>query len=229
MRINLNSLNYNIESLNFFDSDEVCPEVKMVFTINSEFVLKSECDSAFYSTLKEGNCSVDGRVLQWILYLNTGVKFNQVSGSEILPYLEKKNGIGKRVYLLGGDSKANDIARLKLKKSNYSVASFSGNVSKSESEIVSSITDFRPDYLFVALGAVKQELFISENKKYFDGNVGYAIGCGGSIDMFGGKYKRAPRLWQVMGLESFYRLFQQPSLVRVMRIFYSMRIFKYVF
>ena len=37
------------------------------------------------------------------------------------------------------------------------------------------------------------------------------IGLGGVLDVYAGNVKRAPAIWQKMGLEWFYRLVHQPS------------------
>lgn len=37
------------------------------------------------------------------------------------------------------------------------------------------------------------------------------MGVGGTYDVFTGHVKRAPKVWQDLGLEWFYRLLSQPS------------------
>ena len=39
----------------------------------------------------------------------------------------------------------------------------------------------------------------------------FLIGLGGSLDVFAGAVKRAPEIWQKLGLEWLYRLLKQPS------------------
>ena len=40
---------------------------------------------------------------------------------------------------------------------------------------------------------------------------GLLVGLGGSLDVFAGQVKRAPEVFQKLGLEWFYRLITQPS------------------
>lgn len=40
--------------------------------------------------------------------------------------------------------------------------------------------------------------------------VGIMAGLGGSLDVFAGTVKRAPKLFQKLGLEWFYRLMKEP-------------------
>ncbi|MBI2049715.1 WecB/TagA/CpsF family glycosyltransferase [Candidatus Roizmanbacteria bacterium] len=64
------------------------------------------------------------------------------------------------------------------------------------------------DMLFVAFGAPKQEIWISENLENLP--VKIAIGVGGAFDYISGKVKRAPKFIQDLGLEWLYRLIRQP-------------------
>jgi UDP-N-acetyl-D-mannosaminouronate:lipid I N-acetyl-D-mannosaminouronosyltransferase len=40
------------------------------------------------------------------------------------------------------------------------------------------------------------------------------MGVGGTYDVFTGHVKRAPKIWQRLGLEWLYRLIRQPSRLR---------------
>jgi len=64
------------------------------------------------------------------------------------------------------------------------------------------------DILFVAFGAPKQELWISENLDKLPVRV--AIGVGGAFDYISGRVPRAPRWVQRIGFEWFFRLIRQP-------------------
>lgn len=78
-----------------------------------------------------------------------------------------------------------------------------------EPEIVEAIKTAAPDVLFVALGAPKQEMWISRYKETLQ--VPAMLGIGGSMDVLSGNVKRAPEIWQKMNLEWLYRLISQPS------------------
>jgi N-acetylglucosaminyldiphosphoundecaprenol N-acetyl-beta-D-mannosaminyltransferase len=91
-----------------------------------------------------------------------------------------------------------------------------------EKEIIKLINKARPNILFVAYGAPKQELWISRNLKSIN-SVKLAGGIGGTFDFIAGKLKRAPEWMQKLGLEWLYRLFQQPS--RIKRIFNASVVF----
>ncbi|MCD8388925.1 MAG: WecB/TagA/CpsF family glycosyltransferase [Oscillospiraceae bacterium] len=74
--------------------------------------------------------------------------------------------------------------------------------------VVERINAAAPDLLLVCLGAPKQEQWMYANTAALD--AGLLIGAGGSVDVFAGTTRRAPRLFQKLGLEWFYRLLREP-------------------
>ncbi|MBR4011637.1 MAG: WecB/TagA/CpsF family glycosyltransferase, partial [Spirochaetaceae bacterium] len=73
----------------------------------------------------------------------------------------------------------------------------------------------------VALGSPKQEFFIQKAKKHLKN--GLLIGVGGSFDVWSGEVKRAPKIYQKLGLEWLYRTISQPQ--RFKRIFPALPLF----
>ena len=65
-----------------------------------------------------------------------------------------------------------------------------------------------PDILFVCLGTPQQELWMAAHLGRV--NAKLMIGLGGSVDIYSGEIKRAPKLWRKLNLEWFYRLLCQP-------------------
>ena len=77
-----------------------------------------------------------------------------------------------------------------------------------EKEIVESIKKIRPDFLFVAMGAFRQEIFIYNHREDID--VPVMMGVGGSFDVIAG-YKKRPARWiQAVGLEWLFRFLAEP-------------------
>lgn len=64
------------------------------------------------------------------------------------------------------------------------------------------------DILFVAFGAPKQEMWISENLDKLPVRV--AIGVGGAFDYISGRVPRAPLILRKIGIEWLFRLLVQP-------------------
>jgi len=86
---------------------------------------------------------------------------------------------------------------------------------------ISQINRARPDVIFVALGAPKQELWIAHHKDKLNAKI--FIGVGGTLDFISGKIKRAPKFMRDFGFEWLYRLILQPS--RIGRIFRAVIVF----
>ena len=78
-----------------------------------------------------------------------------------------------------------------------------------------------PKLILVALGSPRQEEFIYNAKKIL--NPALMVGIGGSLDVWSGTVKRAPKIFQTLGLEWLYRTISQPS--RFKRIFPTLPLF----
>jgi N-acetylglucosaminyldiphosphoundecaprenol N-acetyl-beta-D-mannosaminyltransferase len=77
-----------------------------------------------------------------------------------------------------------------------------------DKEVVKIINDAKPDFIWVGLGAPKQEIWMKEHEGMFDGVM---IGVGAGFDYLAGYIKRAPRIMQALYLEWLYRLAQDPK------------------
>ena len=77
-----------------------------------------------------------------------------------------------------------------------------------EEDIISDILRKKPDFVFVAIGSPKQEMFIKKAQKHHSANY---LGLGGSFDVYSGSVKRAPSWMVNNNLEFLYRLIKQPK------------------
>ena len=74
--------------------------------------------------------------------------------------------------------------------------------------IIEYINKSKPDFIWVGLGAPKQERWMAEHQ----GKVkGLMLGVGAGFDYFAGNIKRAPMWMQKNNLEWLYRLMQDPK------------------
>ena len=77
-----------------------------------------------------------------------------------------------------------------------------------DKEIVEAINKASPDFLWIGLGAPKQEKWMGAHH----GRVkGLMVGVGAAFDYYAGNIKRAPIWMQKMNLEWLYRLMQDPK------------------
>ncbi|MBU8752318.1 WecB/TagA/CpsF family glycosyltransferase [Priestia megaterium] len=75
-------------------------------------------------------------------------------------------------------------------------------------EVQERINLAKPDFVWVGLGAPKQEKWMSENQGKVNSLM---IGVGAGFDYFAGNISRAPKWMQRMNMEWLYRLFQEPK------------------
>lgn len=79
--------------------------------------------------------------------------------------------------------------------------------SEEEQEIINTINETHADFIWVGLGAPKQEFWMAKHK----GKVcGLMLGVGAGFDFHAGTVKRAPRWMQECCLEWLHRLLQDP-------------------
>lgn len=92
-----------------------------------------------------------------------------------------------------------------------------------EKEIVKKISQTHPDFIWVGLGAPKQERWMASHQGRVNGLM---IGVGAGFDYLAGNIKRAPSWMQKCNLEWCYRLIQEPR-----RLFkrYLVTNFKFIF
>lgn len=77
-----------------------------------------------------------------------------------------------------------------------------------DAEIIKNINDAAPDFLWIGLGAPKQEYWMAAHQ----GKVkGFMVGVGAGFDYLAGNINRAPMWMQKNNLEWLYRLIQDPK------------------
>ncbi|MDA8789613.1 WecB/TagA/CpsF family glycosyltransferase [Pseudomonadales bacterium] len=77
-----------------------------------------------------------------------------------------------------------------------------------EVSIVEKINASRADFLFIGNKSPEKEEFVLLWKGHLNSRV--IIPVGGAFDVFSGKVRRAPRLWQTLYLEWLFRVMQEP-------------------
>ncbi len=77
-----------------------------------------------------------------------------------------------------------------------------------ERDVADRIASARPDILFVAMTSPKKEAFLARWSEHM--GVPVCHGVGGAFDVIAGKVRRAPLVWQRLGMEWLYRVLQEP-------------------
>lgn len=194
-----------------------------VVTGNLDHLYRLQSDEEFKASYESASLVLaDGMPIVWlskILRLNGSDELTErVAGSDLfweLGRISQSHGI--RIFLLGGVDGAADGAKKALEKA-YPGCDICGtycppfetfNTQEEQDEILRRVRAASPDVLLVAFGAPKQEKWIFANKHRL--GVPVSIGVGGSFEMACGIARRAPKIYQKLGLEWAYRLMQDPA------------------
>jgi N-acetylglucosaminyldiphosphoundecaprenol N-acetyl-beta-D-mannosaminyltransferase len=190
-----------------------------VFTPNVDHVMIAHEDARMREAYARVDLSVpDGMPLVWASRLLKAPLPERVAGSDLVPaLLERAAERGWSVYFLGGAPGAAQLAaellvkRLpRLRIVGVDAPRFDPAAPReSQAEVVARIRDARPDLVFVAFGAPKQEIWIHRYRDELRPSV--MLGVGASLDFLAGKVPRAPRWIARSGLEWLYRLSREPK------------------
>ncbi len=214
--------------------------LKIILTCNADVIVKLNENSGFIKLVND-NCyyaTLDGQIPYFLAKLkNPSVYFEKISGSDfIYDICEFAREYKKRVFLLGGNDNSN-IMSVELLKNSYGIEieGYSPPFSpypfdrKLNDAILNKIINFKPHFLCVGFGALKQEFWIHDNRlELHDIGVKWAINVGGSFEFISGIKKRAPKLIRQAGLEGVYRFLIEPKWYRLKRLLISFKMFKYL-
>ena len=191
------------------------PGQHIICTPNPEIVMEAQKDKELFDILKAADMVVpDGIGVVWASKYTDQLLPERVAGYDLVQAVFSKiKDTGKTVYFFGGTPGTAALAAKRMMKK-YPGLSIVGThngyfTQKEEKEIIAEIKNLSPSLLLVGLGAPKQEKWIYENMRFLNTKV--CIGVGGSFDVMAGTVKRAPVIFQKLGLEWFYRLITQPS------------------
>ena len=126
---------------------------------------------------------------------------------------------GKSLFLLGAKPGVAEKAAENLQRQypGLKIAGVHDGYFQEDGPVVQDIRRHGADAVFVCLGAPKQELWMAKNGPATGARL--LCGLGGSLDVFAGEVKRAPKFWCDHGLEWFYRLCSDPRrLGRMMKL-----------
>ena len=125
--------------------------------------------------------------------------------------MERMAREGQTLFLLGAKPGVADRAREALEKRypGLTIVGTHDGYFQDDAPVVEMIRRSGAQVVFVCLGAPKQERWMAEHGR--DTGAGLLVGLGGCLDVFSGEVKRAPKVFQKLGLEWFYRLLSNPS------------------
>lgn len=197
----------------------------LIVTINSENATKALENKIFLDVIKNADLVIpDGIGIIFASKILGDKLPERIPGIDLsYKLLEISNEKHYKIVLIGGKEGVAEGAKENLKKifPNLNIVmTYNGYFNEDEEKkIVEEIQKIEPDILLVGMGSEKQEIWIWNNREKFK-NIGVCIGVGGTLDIWAGKKKRAPKLVQKLGLEWLYRVIIEPKRIfRVLKIF----------
>ncbi|WP_353093409.1 WecB/TagA/CpsF family glycosyltransferase [Tissierella praeacuta] len=201
-------------------------KLKSIYTPNTEIVMGAKDDRSFKELINRGDLiTADGIGLIYASRIKRKPLKERVTGYYMsLKLLDIANEHNYSLYLLGGKDGVAKLAAENIKKTypniriaGYHHGYFKGSQNgyknhEEEIKIINDINSSNPDIIFVGLGFPKQETWIDSNKENIVGKV--IIGNGGVMDILSGNTKSAPKIFEKLGLEWFYRLIKEPSRIK---------------
>lgn len=94
-----------------------------------------------------------------------------------------------------------------------------------DQKIIALINDARPDFIWVGLGAPKQEEWMYDHRGALNA---VSVGVGAGFDYLAGHIRRAPRIMQALCLEWLYRLLQDPKRLWKRYVTTNVKFLKYI-
>ena len=212
------------------------PQCWVYLTLNAEIALSLDHSPELQALLRSPRLriSVDGQWLWWALRREYPQQpLRKLAGSNLIGVLAAHCAQhGQRLLLLGSTPRPNGAAVQRLRQAwpGLQVAGYApphyqpGRQSEQDvlAQSLAAMHAYNPHYVVLGLGASREQRFAQTLMDALDGRVHGMFCFGGAIDLASGLVRRAPALWQHVGLEGLWRVLEQPArlgrLLRVLRI-----------
>lgn len=203
-------LKYLDENIDDIKGDYIC--VSNVHTTVTSY------EDASYCAVQNGGLMAipDGGPLSTVGHRRGYKNMSRTTGpslmSEVFEISVKK---GYRHYFYGSKEETLEMLYQKLNQ-NYPGIQIAGMYSppfrplteEEDKVVIERINETKPDFVWIGLGAPKQEKWMAVHQGKIDGLM---IGVGAGFDYYAGNIKRAPMWMQKSNLEWVYRLMQDPK------------------
>lgn len=157
----------------------------------------------------------DGKPLSVLCRKMGFLKADRVTGPDLMEEIFRRSKeCGYRHYFYGSKPETLKVLEQKLKEQyqldivGMYAPPFRKMTEEEDREAVDRINMEEADFVWVALGAPKQEQWMYTHQRKVQGLM---IGIGAGVDYFAGNIKRAPIWMQKCSLEWAYRLWQEPK------------------
>lgn len=215
--------NINVDTFTFLEALEYA-KCGQVVTLNPEMIAYASGHEDFAKILEEAELVIpDGIGVQIGLKI-LGHEVRRIAGVEFAKkVLEKFAMTGKSIALVGAKPEiiSKTVENLKSEIPGVDIVYARDGYFEDMDEVINELSQTQAQLVLTALGSPKQEDFNYKAKKLMPNTL--FIGVGGSFDVWSGEVKRAPEIYQRLGLEWLYRTVKEPK--RFKRIFPTLPLF----
>lgn len=231
-RITHKVLGYDVDLLSFDNAIKLVlekmhkSEGMQIVTINPEIIEMANKNEMLSYTLNKAELVVpDGSGIELALKLK-GIKQERIPGIDFAKELINSCSTFKYpVALIGAKEEViqTTLRKLKLEFQELNICYHRNGYfeNNKEDEIIQELSKTNPKFVLIALGAPKQEVFITKCRELMQNTI--FIGVGGSFDVWAGVVERAPEFFRIMRAEWLYRTLKQPE--RIKRIYKTLPMF----
>jgi len=192
-------------------------EKGVMATINANILYNAYKNKIYKNLLQNNTINIcDGSLVASLFNLISKKKIISYSGPDFfIDYIKetkyKHAFIGTTSKVLKGLSTNLSKYNSSIKDSLFLPVPFKSVEEFDYFEISKKINEVNPDFIWVSLGAPKQELFSCELFKYI--NSGFIVPVGAAFDFYSndGESNRCPLFLRKLKLEWLFRLFMQPK------------------
>ena len=190
---------------------------KYICVSNVHTTVMSYRDEAYRKVQNEAAMALpDGKPLSIVSRMRGFREATRVPGPDLMPEilkLSEERGYthffyGSREETLEKLRKELSLKYPKLKIAGMYSPPFRKLTEEEDEQIIDMINKTNADFIWVGLGAPKQENWMAEHK---DKVCGVMLGVGAAFDFHAGTIKRAPKWMQELCLEWLYRISQDPK------------------
>lgn len=180
-----------------------------VIFCNAHVVVESSKDPLLLNALQKASCVIaDGTPIAWLLSLK-GHSTQRYSGPDFMMDVFRLKPHARHFFL---GSTLEVLEKIKNRFEGNLVGYYSPPFGEfSESEIqkqIEIVNQAQPDFIWVGLGAPKQEKYVVEMASRTNQGVWLAVGA--AFDFFAQTKPRAPQLVQKIGMEWAFRMLTEP-------------------
>ncbi len=194
-----------------------------IFAVNPEKNFSVPKNPVLYQSFKNADLLIpDGIGVVIAARVLHAVTLSRVPGVELMNNICKvASDEGYSIFIYGSKEEVNLKASEELirRYPALKIAGRSDGYIKEENmgALITKINDSKADVLFLALGSPKQEEWLAKYKDRLN-NIKVCQGIGGTLDTIAGNVKRAPKFWQNLNLEWFYRLIREPKRIKRQKV-----------